>query len=184
MFDIDRFIADCRQAVVTEAGGQRAAREVTARAVRDHGAVLAGLGAPARAGLHVLHRSPELTVLNIVWGPRMTLLPHNHNMWAVIGIYTGAEDNIFWRKLPAEAGSRVEAAGAKSLRVGECATLGADIIHSVTNPIDRMTAALHVYGGDFFDDGRSEWDAETLAERPYDVERARRLFEESNRAVG
>jgi len=27
----------------------------------------------------------------------MTIMPHNHRMWAVIGIYTGREDNIFWR---------------------------------------------------------------------------------------
>jgi predicted metal-dependent enzyme (double-stranded beta helix superfamily) len=30
----------------------------------------------------------------------MTLLPHNHRMWAVIGIYTGGENHIFWRGLP------------------------------------------------------------------------------------
>jgi predicted metal-dependent enzyme (double-stranded beta helix superfamily) len=28
--------------------------------------------------------------------------------------------------------------------------LGRDIIHSVTNPIGRLTGAIHVYGGDFF----------------------------------
>jgi len=27
----------------------------------------------------------------------MTIMPDNHRMWAVIGIYTGREDNIFWR---------------------------------------------------------------------------------------
>ena len=27
----------------------------------------------------------------------MTIMPHNHQMWAVIGVYTGREDNIFWR---------------------------------------------------------------------------------------
>ena len=78
---------------------------------------------------------------------------------------------------------RVEAAGAQALGVGDCVPLGPDIIHSVTNPIPRLTAALHVYGGDFFADGRSEWDAETLREKPYDVEKNMRLFEESNARV-
>jgi hypothetical protein len=41
--------------------------------------------------------SPEGSPLNVVWGPRMTIMPHNHRMWTVIGIYTGREDNIFWR---------------------------------------------------------------------------------------
>jgi predicted metal-dependent enzyme (double-stranded beta helix superfamily) len=32
---------------------------------------------------------------NVVWAPKMTIMPHNHCMWAVIGVYTGREDNIF-----------------------------------------------------------------------------------------
>ena len=42
--------------------------------------------------------------------------------------------------------------------------LGDNIIHSVTNPIPRLTGAIHVYGGDFFAAERSEWDPETLQE--------------------
>ena len=59
--------------------------------------------------------------------------------------------------------------------------LGRDIIHSVTNPISRLTGAIHVYGGDFFAAERSEWDPESLREHPYDVKKALRLFEEANR---
>ena len=57
--------------------------------------------------------------------------------------------------------------------------LGHDIVHSVTNPMPRLTGAIHVYGGDFFAAERSEWDPETLSEGRYDVEKARRLFEDS-----
>ena len=74
-------------------------REVLARELADPGAVLTGLGEPTRGGLKALYRSPELTILNIVWAPLMQLLPHEHNMWALIGIYTGARGrNIFWRR--------------------------------------------------------------------------------------
>jgi predicted metal-dependent enzyme (double-stranded beta helix superfamily) len=45
----------------------------------------------------------------------MSQLPHNHKMWTVIGIYTGREDNIFWRCVPGHADGRIEAAGAKAL---------------------------------------------------------------------
>ena len=56
--------------------------------------------------------------------------------------------------------------------------------HSVTNPIPRLTGALHVYGGDFFNPGpRSEWDPETLIEQPFDPERAVCRFEEANRLL-
>jgi predicted metal-dependent enzyme (double-stranded beta helix superfamily) len=112
----------------------------------------------------------------------MTVRPHNHLMWAVIGIYTGRENNIWWRRLPADAGARIEAAGAKSLGERETEPLGRDIIHTVTNPLDRLTGAIHVYGGDFFATPRSEWDPETLVEAPFDVQTTMRLFEEANAA--
>jgi len=108
----------------------------------------------------------------------MTIWPHNHQMWAVIGIYSGCEDNIFWRRLP---NGKVEAAGARALCEKDAEPLGPDIIHSVTNPIPRLTGAIHVYGGDFFAAERSEWDPVTLREHPYDVEKTLRLFEEANR---
>ncbi len=118
MFERDRFIADCEAA--TAEGGQRAVRELMARTVADRASLLAGLGEPKRAGIEVLHRSKTATIAHMVWGPHMTVMPHNHNMWAVIGIYTGREDNIFWRRIPGTP-SKVEAAGAQALSVGESA---------------------------------------------------------------
>ncbi len=176
MFDLERFIADCRAARAAD-GSHKAAREVLARAVADPAGVLKGLGEPKRAEIQKLHHSPELTILNVVWAPRMTIYPHNHRMWALIGIYTGREDNIFWRRLP---GGRIEAAGAQSLSERDAAPLGPDIIHSVTNPIARLTGAIHIYGGDFFAVERSEWDPERLTEQPYDSAKVMRYFEQEN----
>ena len=64
---------------------------------------------------------------------------------------------------------------------GDVATLGHGIIHSVANPLGKYSAAIHVYGGDFFepDEPRSEWDHETLKERPWDVQTTRRSFAEA-----
>src|SRR4029077_1588436 len=106
----------------------------------------------------------------------------NHLMWAVIGIYTGREDNIFWRRIADAEGGRIEAAGAKSLGERDAEALGRDIIHTVTNPLARLTGAVHVYGADFFAVPRSEWDPETLTERPFDLDGAMRLYEEANAA--
>jgi predicted metal-dependent enzyme (double-stranded beta helix superfamily) len=180
MFDLDQFIADCR-AALAELASHTAIHDIVARAVSEPGAVLKALGEPRRSEIQTLHRSPDLTILNVIWGPRMTIVPHNHEMWAVIGIYAGREDNIFWRRLRGDPRGRIEAAGAKALSERDAVPLGRDIIHSVTNPIGRLTGAIHVYGGDFFGARRSEWDPETLVEQPYDVARALRLFEEANR---
>ena len=172
-FDVDRFVDDVKRANVE---GQRAVGEVLARAVSDSGRVLAGLGEPKDAGFDALHRSDDLTILNVIWAPLMVLLPHNHNMWASIGIYTGREENIVWER----EGAAIEAVRAASLSEKEVFPLAEDAIHSVVNPIRRLTGAIHVYGGDFFAPGRSEWDAETLSERPFDLEAARATFREAN----
>jgi predicted metal-dependent enzyme (double-stranded beta helix superfamily) len=181
MFDLDRFIVECQRAGA--ANGSVSVRDVVARAVAEPNEVLTALGEPRRAGLHVLLRSADLTILNVVWGPRMSQVPHNHRMWAVIGIYTGREDNIFWRRVAGASDGKIEAAGAKALSGRDAVTLGQDIIHSVLNPINRLTGAIHVYGGDFFALARSEWDSERLIEQPYDVEKTLALFEESNRLL-
>ena len=174
MFDKDRFIQDCMNAV---AEGQAAIREVVAEAVSDSAGVMSELGEPEHAGITPIHRSRDLTIINFVWAPCMSLMPHNHQMFSVVGIYSGREDNVFWRRTE----TSIEAAGAKSLGVGNVAALGRDTIHSVLNPIGKMTCAIHVYGGDFFDpvEPRSEWDHETLVERPWNIDRVKSLFREA-----
>jgi predicted metal-dependent enzyme (double-stranded beta helix superfamily) len=180
MFDLGQFVADCRAAVAEDAS-HKAVREVVARAVADPAALLKGVGEPHLGGIDTLYHGDDLTILNVVWAPLMTVVPHEHRMWAVIGVYSGAEDNMFWRRIGDEPGrSRVEATGARSLRVGDAEPLGRDVVHSVTNPIPRLTGAIHVYGGDFFAVERSEWDPETLIEQAYDMERVKRRFTDGN----
>jgi predicted metal-dependent enzyme (double-stranded beta helix superfamily) len=182
MFDLDQFVADCRSAIAKDPS-HKFVREVVARAVSDPAAVLKGIGEPKRAVLRPLYRSNDLTILNVIWPPSFTLIPHNHQMWAVIGVYTGREDNIFWRRLPESANRTVEAVGARSLCAKDAHPLGSDIIHSVTNPLSRLTGALQIYGGDFFAVTRSEWDAETLSEQHAQAGRTARRFEEANAAM-
>lgn len=179
MFQKDRFLEDCCAAV---AEGQKAVRELVKEAVADPQGIIAELGEPTKAGVYPLCNDENLTVINFVWAPCMTLLPHNHNMFAVIGIYCGREDNLFWRRLDdgvrKSKGPSIEAAGADSMGPGQVATLGRDIIHSVANPITKLTSAIHVYGGDFFNPPRprSQWDHETLTEQPWDMEHTRAVF--------
>lgn len=175
MFTSERLIEDCR-AALKEKNAQGGIREIVAKAVSAPGEVMRALGEPARAGVNVLYKADDLTVLNLCWGPGMVFKPHDHRMWAVIGIYTGREENTFFRR--AEQGLKRH--GTKMLEVKDTVPLGKDIIHAVTNPLGQITAALHVYGGDFFATPRSEWDPKTCAELPYDVQATLRAFEESN----
>ena len=180
MFDLDQFITDCRAARAADRSSKTIC-EVISRAVFDPAALLKRLGEPDRATIGELYRSPDLSILNVVWAPHMMIMPHNHHMWAVIGVYGGREDNIFWRRIPNVGSGQIEAAGARSLSAKDAHPFGDDIIHSVANPTSKFTAAIHVYGGDFFGAHRSEWDPETLSEQPSDGERARKIFEDANR---
>ena len=171
MFETERFVADCRAAFAKDPT-HKAVREVLARAVSDPTAVLKGLGEPHRAEIQKIFHSDALTILNVVWAPGMMVMPHNHRMWAVIGIYTGREDNVFWRRLKGVP-NKIEAVGAKALCEMDAEPLGTDIIHSVINPINKLTGAIHIYGGDFFAAERSEWDSMTLLEHQSDGERVK-----------
>jgi predicted metal-dependent enzyme (double-stranded beta helix superfamily) len=178
MFETDRFIEDCRRGM-GEQNPHAAVREIVSRAVSEPVSVLKVLGEPSLSGLQTVYRSDTLTILNVLWGPRMVLYPHDHRMWAVIGIYCGREDNAFYHR--SENG--LVAHGARTLELKDSLPLGEAVIHAVTNPLDRITAAIHVYGGDFFAVPRSEWDPQTLRERPFDLDHAKELFAEANRRL-
>ena len=173
--DLDRFVADC-VAAHRDGDPQSAVKDVLARAMAEPRAVLAALGEPEQAGIRPLHRSATLTIFSATWTPQMNLVPHNHLMWALIGIYTGREDNILWRR----TSGRPEAFAAKGLFEGDVAALPVDVIHSVTNPLPRFTGGIHIYGGDFFDTARSQWNPETLREEPSNGATIREMFEREN----
>ena len=182
MFDLDRFIEDCRTSLADRS--RQHTREVIARAVSDRAGIIARCGTPTRAGIDLLYRGADMTIINIAWGWRQITLPHSHNTWAVIGIYDGREDNMFWRRIPEAADGRIEAAGARCLCAGDVTSLGPEIIHSVTNPLKKITGAIHIYGGDFIAQERSQWDEETLTENKFDRKLGNVCFEEANERMG
>jgi predicted metal-dependent enzyme (double-stranded beta helix superfamily) len=175
MFDLDDFLSDCIQARA-ERQPQLAIKEVLDRALRHPEQVAAALPA-TRAELLPLHATEDLTVLKVVWAPGMRFRPHNHLMWAAIGLYGGREDNTFYRR----AGDGVVESGGRQLATRDIALLGDDVIHAVTNPLTSFTGAIHIYGGDLTRrTGRSEWDEEAGTEGEYDFDRNRRYFESLN----
>jgi predicted metal-dependent enzyme (double-stranded beta helix superfamily) len=149
---------------------ERASRDPKLREALRHG----------RTGINLLYNTPDLTVLNVVWPPAITLVPHNHVMWAAIGIYDGREENRFFRR----NGSTIMPSGGKELDEGDVLLLGDDAIHSVHNPERAYTGAIHVYGGDFIRRPRSQWTGENLEETPYDYDAIREQFAQAERDAG
>jgi predicted metal-dependent enzyme (double-stranded beta helix superfamily) len=174
---VEEIVLRFRQAV-GEHTPPLAVRDALDELVRDPAAVAAAVGPVTEGGIRVLHRADDLTVLHIAWTPGMVLNPHDHAMFAVVGMYGGQEDNSFFRRAP----RGLVPSGGRSLRTGDVLVMGDDAIHAVANPRREYAVALHVYGGDFFSGDRSEWDEVTFTERPRDIEATMRRFADANAA--
>lgn len=175
LIEMQKFIEECI-AANKESNPQEAVKAVLAKGVSNPQAMLKAIGEPTEAGLKVFLRSKDLTIFAASWTPQMNLMPHNHHMWANIGIYTGREDNIIWERNK----DRLKAHDVRCLFAGDVATLNTNAIHSVTNPLPRFTGGLHIYGGDFFATERSQWDPDTLIEEPSNGDVIRNIFKKAN----
>jgi predicted metal-dependent enzyme (double-stranded beta helix superfamily) len=177
MLDIEQFVAECRSSLA-EPEPRLAVADLLERTVDTTSAVEQALPA-RRAELTTLHHSPDLTVLKVVWAPGMSIWPHDHQMWAAIGIYAGQEDNTFFRRVDGS----LEPRRTRELSTSQVVLLGDDAIHAVHNPLGTCTGAIHVYGGDFFNRDMTQWDPETLEPRP-EAKPPTAFFEEANERLG
>ena len=152
MFVAERFVGACRAAASLDEP-VAAVREVVAAAIADGGAVDAALGSGYKRERDTLLSSVDLTVQRIVWAPGMLSPPHEHRMWAVVGVYDGEERNRLYERVSAGLTER----GCHDVGRGEVFVLDATAIHSVENVGRVRTAGLHVYGGDILNVERSAW---------------------------
>ena len=151
-FDRDVFVAEC-QGAAAESDPVEAVREVVEAAIQQGTAIDETLGTKVTGEADTLFRSDELTVQRIIWPGGSASPPHDHRMWAVVGVYAGRELNtLFDRRDRVISARRVVPIDA-----GSVLTLPVDAVHAVRNPDRQWTAGLHVYGGDIVDVERSAW---------------------------
>ena len=164
---IEEFVARC-SAAVKEDRGPSATKEVVERAVRDRG-LLEEM--PLEAGVKVLHGTEDLTILHVVMAERPvgagSPIPHNHLMWALIGVTHGSEENEFFRR----SGKTIEPSGSgRVIGEGEVLMMGDSTIHSVRNPSrERLSSALHVYGGNLIAAEKTMWCDPSGNGEPFDL---------------
>ncbi len=111
----------------------------------------------------VIHRSDKLTVMGLEVAAGFVSPPHDHQLWAVVGVYEGAEDNVFYRR----TSDGIDETGRAVLGQGECLALPPDAVHGIANSGGFPMRALHVYGGDLFATERSKWDPVSGEEQPF-----------------
>lgn len=174
-FDKDQFIADCLTAVQSGERAHAQVRELVERAVAHPAAIEREVRPWSESPMMTIwHRSEEFTALHIVWPPEVDLYAHDHNMWAVIGLYGGREDNSFYRR---REDGRIEPNTGKTLLAKDVVALGDEVVHSVANPTREWTAAIHCYGGEFFTTPRTMWDKQTLEPQRLDTDVLRGVLE-------
>jgi len=171
MFNVNDFVKACQ-------GKQPSAiKELLTDALRDPAGItkaLAEFGAgtdvsKGAMGDMLIHQAPDLTILKAAVPPKFKSPPHNHLMWAVIGVYEGQENNHFYRR--SENG--LEAAGKKQVHQSDVLVLGQEVIHAIENPLDRTLFAIHVYGGDLPAAPRRMWNPFTMQEEAFDFQTMR-----------
>lgn len=176
MFNIESFVKACQ--------GQppSAVKELLVEALRDPESIkeaLAGIGggknvSEGSMGDLMIYRASDLTILKAAVPAKFKSPPHNHLMWAVIGVYDGQENNYFYRR----SGNSLETAGGKQLKPSDVLVLGEDAIHAIENPLDRTLYAIHVYGGDLPAAPRRMWNPSTLQEEPFEYQAMMRYARE------
>jgi predicted metal-dependent enzyme (double-stranded beta helix superfamily) len=161
------FVAQC-SAAVKEDRGASAVKEVLERAVRDH-RLIGDL--PVEPGVTVVHGADDLTILHVVMAERPAgagnPIPHNHRLWAAIGVVHGSEHNEFFRR----SADTIEPSGTgRVITEGEVLMMGDDTIHSVKNPSsDCFSSALHVYGGNLIAAEKTMWCDPDWTPEPFDL---------------
>jgi len=114
-----------------------------------------------------IYRSDSLTLLAGALPAGFRTGPHNHNLWSVVSVCSGQEDNDFFER----DGKGLKQRGQVSVVAPGVLANAADVIHAISNPLDVPLLVLHAYGGDLFGVARSNWDPKTQQEVPFDWKR-------------
>ncbi len=118
---------------------------------------------------YLLHCDPaeRFSVVSFVWGPGQSTPVHDHTVWGLIGILRGAERCIDFTRGP---DGRLVPGAETRLETGAVSALGPATgdIHRVANAFDdRVSVAIHVYGGNIGAVARHVYDPATGAAKDF-----------------
>jgi predicted metal-dependent enzyme (double-stranded beta helix superfamily) len=172
MLDRSAFVAECR-AALRRSPVLPVLREIVQAAVRDPALHRELVPEQPVLRITVWTEEPRLCVAVLLSPPGFVFPPHEHLMPSVVGVFSGVEENVYYRR----AARGLEEIGRRRVHAGEAVAHEEDVIHGISNSANDTLGALHVYAGDFFGKPRSEWSPDLLSEHPYDLARVRRLID-------
>lgn len=175
-FSIAEFVENCRAAAnERQEAAAQAVAVLVQDAVRQPRAISEALKACNNP--RVLYQAKDLTVLNVTLPPGLQSPPHNHTIWAVVGIYEGQEDNLWFD----ERAGRLAVAERREVKAADVLIMHENIIHAISNPLASVTRGIHVYGGHLDDAPRSLWDPDTHEVGPFTETRMGELMRKLKR---
>jgi predicted metal-dependent enzyme (double-stranded beta helix superfamily) len=141
-YDLDAFVADCRQALTRDPGpaGREEIRRNLGRLLATPDFVEATCGEAAAPGLRLLHEDPGLgfQVLAHVNDKARKSPPHDHgDSWAIYGQATGYTDMTEWERIDDRSDPKhAELRPARQYRLmpGEVGVYQDGAIHSIDYP--------------------------------------------------
>ncbi len=165
------FINECH-AVLQQPNPGEAVRQLVLREIRSGDALQKALE-PFNDGGNVsqrmfgclVHLDKNLTIMKLKSVPHLRIAPHTHDMWAVIGCYSGTEFNTLYR----ETATGIEEIEQVRIESPDAILLSTDAIHSVHNPNPTSGCSIHIYGGDIMAIDNTMWDPFTFKKAVLDV---------------
>lgn len=96
----------------------------------------------------------------VSFAPGSSTAVHDHRIWGVVGIYQGMEEQEFYKF---DEQRKLYKAGYMLSLPGDCSYLlpPHEEIHSVSNPGERPSVSIHVYGADITKIARHSYNLET-----------------------
>lgn len=168
---LKEFIVECHEALKSSNPGE-VIRQIVLREIRQGDALRKALDSFGDGGNVsqkmfgcLVHSHRDLTIMKLKSVPHLRIAPHTHDMWTVIGCYSGMELNFLYR----ETTNGIEEIDRISINAPDAILLPEDAIHAVHNPNSTEGCAIHVYGGDIMSIDNTMWDPFTFKKAVLDV---------------
>ena len=134
MFNLQDFVREC-QAAMESPNPAREIEALVRDAIANPAAVREAFetsgGIEQHGPIRFAYRGEELSVADVTTPPGLKSPAHNHNMWAVIGVYDGQEHNRFFHS---DEGGAPRETGERLLEAGDVVVLAPEAIHAIANP--------------------------------------------------
>ena len=152
-FDVDYLVSQLKDAVEAESPSARV-KSILEEEMKNPDRVAAGMPDFEEDEV-VLFEDDQISIWFCRFRPGKTVPPHDHQMMATIGVYSGAERNKFFENDPQ---GTIRESSEVVVSTGEVLQIGPSAIHAVNCASTDPCCGIHVYLGRLTEVKRSLFD--------------------------